>query len=49
MKLVAFAGETAKAHTLKAMLDFQVCKTHLYFLRAWLDRSNAGVPFSDRA
>jgi hypothetical protein len=34
MKLVANAGETAKAHTLKAMLNLQVCKTHLYFLGA---------------
>jgi hypothetical protein len=48
MKLVAGAGETAKAHTLKAMLDLQVRKTHLYFL-ALFDRSNSGVPFSDRA
>ena len=31
MKLVAGAGETAKAHTLEAMLDLQVRKTHLYF------------------
>ena len=31
MKLVAGAGETAKAHPLKAMLNLQVCKTHLYF------------------
>ena len=31
MKFVAGAGETAKAHTLKAMLDLQVRKTHLYF------------------
>jgi hypothetical protein len=31
MKFVAGAGETAKAHTLKAMLDLQVCKTHLDF------------------
>ncbi|MEA3154710.1 MAG: hypothetical protein QOK44_2299 [Betaproteobacteria bacterium] len=31
MKLVAGAGETAKAHTLKAMLDLQVCEPHLYF------------------
>src|SRR5215471_4905377 len=30
MKLVAGAGETAKAHTLKAMLDLQVRKTHLH-------------------
>jgi hypothetical protein len=30
MKLVARAGETAKTHTLKAMLDLQVCKTHLH-------------------
>jgi hypothetical protein len=32
VELVAGAGETAKAHTLEAMLDLQVCKTHLYFL-----------------
>jgi hypothetical protein len=32
MKLVAGAGETAKAHTLEAMLDLQVRKTHLYLL-----------------
>ena len=32
MKLVAGAGETAKAHALKAMLDLQVRKTHLYLL-----------------
>ena len=31
MKLVAGAGETAKAHTLKAMLDLQMCKAYLYF------------------
>ena len=31
MKLVAGAGETTKAHTLKAMLDLQMCKAHLYF------------------
>ena len=31
MKFVAGAGETAKAHTLKAMLDLQVRETHLYF------------------
>lgn len=31
MKLVAGTGETTKAHTLKAMLDLQMCKTHLYF------------------
>ena len=31
MKLVAGAGETTKAHTLKAMLDLQMRKTHLYF------------------
>ena len=31
MKFVAGAGETAKAHTLEAMLDLQVRKTHLYF------------------
>ena len=31
MKLVAGAGETAQAHTLEAMLDLQVRKTHLYF------------------
>jgi hypothetical protein len=49
MKLVAGAGEITKAHPLKAMLDLQMCKTHLYFLRALLDRSNSGVPFSDRA
>ena len=30
MELVAGVAETAKAHTLKAMLDLQVCKTHLY-------------------
>ena len=29
MKLVAGAGETAKAHALEAMLDLEVCKTHL--------------------
>ena len=29
MKLVTGAGETTKAHTLEAMLDLQVCKTHL--------------------
>ena len=32
MELVASAGETAKAHALKAMLDLQVRKTHLYLL-----------------
>jgi hypothetical protein len=32
MKLVAGAGETEKAHALKAMLDLQVRKTHLYLL-----------------
>jgi len=31
VELVAGAGETAKAHALEAMLDLQVCKTHLYF------------------
>jgi hypothetical protein len=31
MKLVAGASEAAKAHTLKAVLDLQVRKTHLYF------------------
>ena len=31
MKFVAGAGETAKAHTLEAMLDLQVRKTHFYF------------------
>jgi hypothetical protein len=31
MELVTGAGETAKAHTLKAMLDLQVRKTHLHF------------------
>jgi hypothetical protein len=52
MKLVAGAGETTKAHTLKAMLDLQMCKTHLYFFariarslellsdRAWLRASS---------
>ena len=49
MEFVAGAGETAKAHPLEAMLDLQVCKTHLDFLRALLDRSNSGVPFSERA
>jgi hypothetical protein len=47
MKLVAGAGETAKAHAFKAMLDLQMRKTHLHLLRALLDRSNSGVPFSD--
>ena len=32
MKLVAGAGETAKAHALKAVLDLQVRKTPLYLL-----------------
>jgi hypothetical protein len=49
MKLVAGAGETTKAHTLKAMLDLQCAKRISTFLRALLDRSNSGVPFSDRA
>jgi len=30
MKLVAGAGETAKAHAFKAMLDLQMRKTHLH-------------------
>jgi hypothetical protein len=30
VELVAGAGETTKAHPLEAMLDLQVCKTHLY-------------------
>ena len=29
VKLFASARETANAHTLEAMLDLQVCKTHL--------------------
>ena len=29
MELVAGASKTAKAHPLEAMLDLQVCKTHL--------------------
>jgi hypothetical protein len=49
MKLVAGAGETEKAHPLKAMLNLQVCKTQLYFFAGLLDRLNSGVPFSDRA
>jgi hypothetical protein len=40
MKLVARAGETTKTHTLKAMLDLQVCKTHLNFFHGTL----AGTP-----
>jgi hypothetical protein len=29
---IAGTGESAKAHALEAMLDFQICKAHLYFL-----------------
>jgi hypothetical protein len=32
VELIAGAGETPKAHALEAMLDLQMCKTHLYFL-----------------
>jgi hypothetical protein len=46
MKFVAGAGEAAKAHTLEAMLNLQVCKTHLYFL-ARIARSLELRPFSD--
>ena len=49
MEPVAGAGETAKAHPLEAMLDLQVRKTHIDLLRALLDRSNSGVPLSERA
>ena len=49
MKLVAGAGETAKAQPLKAMLDLQVCKTHLYFFACIARSLEPGVPFSDRA
>jgi len=31
VELVAGTAETAKAHAFEAMLDFKMCKTHLYF------------------
>ena len=31
VELVAGTAETAKAYPLEAMLDFKMCKTHLYF------------------
>jgi hypothetical protein len=31
VELVAGAAETAKTHTLEAMLDLKMCKAHLYF------------------
>jgi len=43
MKLVAGAGETAKAHALEAMLDLRCAKRISTFLRALLDRSNSLV------
>jgi hypothetical protein len=50
MKLVAGAGEAAKAHTLKAVLDIQVCKTHFLLFCAHCSIARTpGVPFSNRA
>jgi hypothetical protein len=32
VEFVTGAGETPKAHALEAMIDFEMCETHLHFL-----------------
>jgi hypothetical protein len=32
VEFVTDAGETPKAHALEAMIDFEICETHLHFL-----------------
>jgi hypothetical protein len=51
MKLVAGAGETAKTHTLKAMLDLQVRKTQARGLLRAVPEACCGRlgPFADYA
>jgi hypothetical protein len=48
-KLVASTAEATQAHPLEAMLNLQVGKDISTFLRSLLDRSNSGVPVSERA
>jgi hypothetical protein len=32
VELIACAGETPQSHALEAMMGFQVCEAHFYFL-----------------
>jgi aspartate ammonia-lyase len=48
VELIAGAGE-AQAHTFEPVVVFRWAKRISTFLRSLLDRSNSGVPFSDRA